>query len=130
MVDDAPPRKGGLLASLRDLIGTGIELLQVRIELLATEVQEEKARLIAVLAYGAAAVLLLGFGILFLAVFMTVLLWDSHRLLALGIFTAVFLLSGGAALFVARSNAQAGSRLFSASLEEFSRDKESLRSRE
>lgn len=121
------PRRSGLLASLRGLAETGIELLQVRIELLATEVQEEKARLTAVLAYGAAAILLLGFGLLFLAVFMTVLLWDSHRLLALGVFTATFLLSGVAALGIARRNAQAGSRLFAASREELSRDRESLR---
>lgn len=124
------PRRGGLFASLRGLVATGVELLQVRIELLATEVQEEKVRLTAVLAYGAAAILLLGFGLLFLAVFMTALLWDSHRLLALGVFTAIFLLSGGAALVVARRHAQAGSRLFSGSLEELSRDKESLRAGE
>ena len=120
-------RAGGLLSSLRRLAGTGIELLRVRVELLATEVEEEKVRLSAVLAYGAAGVLLVGFGLLFLAAFLTVLLWESHRLLALGVFAATFLLSGTAALVVARRHARSGSKIFSASLEELSQDRETLR---
>jgi uncharacterized membrane protein YqjE len=126
--DDAPPR--GLFSSLRGLVASGIAALQVRLELLSTELQEEKARVLGLLAYGAAALLLLSIGIAFLAVFITVLLWDSNRLLALGVFTALFLGAGGFALATALRLARSESRLFSASIAELARDREALGPRE
>jgi len=66
----------------------------------------------------------------FLVVFLTVLFWDDHRLLALGLGTVVLLAAG---LLTARNAAREvkrGSRLFAASLGELARDRESLRPRE
>jgi uncharacterized membrane protein YqjE len=121
---DAP--RAGLFASLRGLLATAVGLLHTRLELLATEFQEEKIRLLSAVAYGAAAVLLLSIGAVFLAVFLTVLFWDSNRLLVLGIGT-FFLLGGGVlALTIAVRLAQSGSRLFSASLAELRRDRAGL----
>lgn len=124
------PRSRGLYSSLRGLVATGVALLQTRLELLSTELQEEKARLIGLLAYGAAALILLGVGIVFLAVFLTVLLWDSHRLLALGVFAALFLGAGSLALALAMRLARNGSRLFAASLAELAQDRAELEPRE
>jgi uncharacterized membrane protein YqjE len=121
---DAP--RAGLFASLRGLLATAVGLVHTRLELLATEFQEEKIRLLSAVAYGAAAVLLLSIGAVFLAVFLTVLFWDSNRLLVLGIGT-FFLLGGGVlALTTAVRLAQSGSRLFSASLAELRRDRAGL----
>ncbi|HTY03891.1 MAG TPA: phage holin family protein [Rhodocyclaceae bacterium] len=119
---DSSPR-GGLLASLRGLAATGIELLQTRLELFAVELQEEKARLLGLVAFGAAALLLLAAGAVFLAVFLTVLLWDNNRLLALGIFSALFLGGGLVCLSIARHHARASSHLFAASLAELAKDR-------
>lgn len=118
----------GLSGSLRGLLGHALELLQVRLELFATELEEERARLLRLLAYGAAAFVLLAAGILFLAVFLTVLLWEDHRLLTLGIFTALFLLGGVIALLFARHAARSRSRLLSASLNELTEDRTQLES--
>ena len=74
------------------------------------------------LAFGAAALIFLSAGLVFLAVFLTVLLWDTNRLLVLGIFTALFLGAGIVALLVARRNAVTPSQLFSASLAELAED--------
>ena len=64
---------------------------------------------------------------LFLMVFLTVLFWEEHRLLALGISTAVCI-GGG---LIAASNAarafRSGTKLFSASLAELARDRAALR---
>src|SRR2546427_13294538 len=95
------PSRPGLLNSVRKLFAHSLELLQTRIELLATELEEETARLIGLLAYGAAAFFLLGAGILFLAIFLTVLFWEDHRLLTLGILTLIFLAAGSGASFPA-----------------------------
>jgi len=117
-----------LSSSLRGLASTVLELLQVRLELFSVEAQEEVLRVGALMVYGAIAVTFLSLGLTFLALFITVALWDSHRLLALGIFTALFLLAGGIAAWLARERVRSGTRLFSASLEELRQDREELRS--
>lgn len=121
-----PPAGGGLAGSLRTLATTLVALLRTRLELLATEVREEKLRVTAVLFYGLVAVSFIVAGLVFLAVFLTVLLWDSHRLLALGVFTAIFLTLGLAALGVALREARSGTRLFAASLAELAHDRDLL----
>ena len=112
----------GLFASLRGLLATSVDLLRTRGELLATELEEEKLRLLGLLAYGFAAFFFLGFGVVLLAIFFTVLLWDSNRLLAIGCFTGLFLSCGIAAVVLAWRQINRGSRLFAASLAELKQD--------
>ena len=117
----------GLGARLRGYAASGLAILQTRLELLATEVAEEKVRLGALLGYAATAFFFLGFGAVLLALFLTVLLWDSHRLLALGIFTALFLVIGLIAAAAAARISRQGSRLFAASIAELAQDREMIR---
>lgn len=123
-------RSGGLADSLRRLAGTGVALAQTRLELLAAELEEEKLRLGVLAAYAGAAVFLLGYGVVLLAVFLTVLFWDIDRLLVLGILTTAFLVSGAIAAAAAMRLARAGSKLFAASLAELAEDREALGERE
>lgn len=120
------PRR--LTASLKTLAGTVLELLQLRLELLSVEAQEEVQRLGGLLVYGAVAVTFLSLGLGFLAILITVALWDSHRLLALAVFATLFLSLGGVCAWLARARALAGTRFFSSSAAELKRDRESLRS--
>ncbi len=120
---DSPTR---LSSSLRGLASTVLELLHVRLELFSVEAQEEVLRVGALMMYGAVAVTFLSLGLTFLALFVTVALWDSHRLLALGVFTALFLVTGGVAAWLARARVLSGTRLFSASIEELRQDREEL----
>jgi uncharacterized membrane protein YqjE len=117
---------GGLAVSLLRLAGTLVAILQTRLELLATEFEEEKLRLGGVLLYGAAAFFFVGFGVVLLAAFLTVLFWESHRELVLGIGSAVFLTIGIIAAVAMLRQARAGSKLFSASLSELTRDRHAL----
>ncbi len=121
------PRRPGLFASARGLAATLVETVRIRLELLGTELEEEKLRLVRLLAFGAAAFFLLGAGTVFLAIFLTVLWWEDHRLLAIGLMTGLFLLGGFVALRVALDAARAKSQLFSASLAELTRDRDELR---
>jgi uncharacterized membrane protein YqjE len=115
--------RGGLLASLRALLATGIGILQTRLELLVVELEEEKARVFGLLAFGAIGVILFAAGLVFIAVFFTVLLWDNNRLLALGMFSVLFLGGGIACLLVARHHARTRSGLFAGSLAELAKDR-------
>lgn len=115
-----------LSASVRGLAATLIELAQVRLELFSVEAQEEVLRVAGLLAYGAIALVCLALGLGFLAILITVALWDTHRLLALAVFAVLFLLAGLLAAWRARERVQRGSRLFSASIDELRQDREAL----
>lgn len=122
-----PAPGNGLGARLRGFAAGALGILQTRLELLATEVEEEKIRLGTLLGFAAAAFFFLGFGIVLLALFLTVLLWDSHRLLALGVFTAIFLSIGIVAALAAARIGRQGSRLFAASISELAQDRDMIR---
>ena len=118
---------GSVGARLRSQLAAALGILQTRLELLATEVAEEKVRLGSLLGFAAAAFFFLGFGAVLLALFLTVLLWDSHRLLALGVFTALFLAIGLIAAAVAARIGRQGTRLFAASIAELAQDRDMIR---
>lgn len=112
----------GLYASTRGLAGTVVALITNRLALFGVELAEEKTRFFSLLVYGLIATLCLGAGLIFLSVFITVLLWDNNRLLALGVFSALFLGAGIVTALVARNFASDKSGLFSASLAELRKD--------
>lgn len=116
----------GLLASLRRLAATLVAVFQTRLELLATEVEEERIRLGRLLLLGAAAAFFLALGILTFTLFVIVLFWDTHRLLVTGLLAALYLGAGLAIAFAARREALARPRLFAASLSELAKDRERL----
>lgn len=114
--------RAGLYASLKGLLGSGTALLKNRLELLGVELAEERERLLALLLWGTVAFVGLAAGLVFLAVLITVLLWENNRLLALGVFSALFLGAGVYALSMVSRLARSGSKLFAASLAELERD--------
>ncbi len=115
-----------LLGTLRGAATGALGLLRTRLELLKLEAAEEAARLIGLLLWGFAAVLLGVVGAAFLAVFLTVLWWESHRMLALGVFSALFIAAAAFAILTTARLARQGSQLFSASLAELRRDADAL----
>ena len=121
-----PPPRSGLLASLRRLLASALKLAETRLELLVTELEEERLHLLVLVAYGVAAFFLLGIGTLFLVIFITVALWDSNRLLALGGFTALFLAAGAVTVYLAVRHAHTRKRFFASSLAELGRDRDVL----
>ena len=116
-----------LADSLHGIVDAGLQTAQTRLELLAVELQEEKLRLTGLALNTVLAGLLLGFGLVFLMVFLTVLFWEEHRLLALGVSTAVCLGGGLLAASNAARAFRSGTKLFSASLTEFARDRAALK---
>jgi len=121
-----PQASPGLMGSVRQLLSTLVALASTRLELLANELQEERLRLTQMLLFASCALFCFGMGVLLLAAFIVVLFWDEHRLAALGTLSLLFFATGALMALLLRSRAQAGSRLFSASLAELARDKERL----
>ena len=118
----------GLMGSVKRLTGSLIAILSTRLELLANELQEERLRLTQMLLLALVALFCLGTGLMLLNAFIVVLFWDDHRLLALGLLSLVYLVAGAAVAMVVRVKAQAGSKLFAASVAELDKDRQALRS--
>ncbi len=121
----------GLLTSLRRLIATTLEIAQVRLELLAVELEQEKLRIFGGLAWAALAVLLLGVGLTLAVGLLLMLFWDGYRLPALAVLCALFLGAGAHVARRARAlliNTTGGA--VPLSLDELARDRDALVGRE
>ena len=114
------------MGSVRRLLSTLTSIVSTRLELLANELQEERLRLTQMLLFSVLALLCFGLGVLLLTVFIVVLFWDDHRLAVLGGLCVLFFALGTIMTLLLRSKARARSKLFSASLAEFSKDREQL----
>jgi uncharacterized membrane protein YqjE len=121
-------REPGFFDSLRTAITDLSALLQTRIELASTEMEEEMERLKRTLVLAAISLFCFGLGVILLNIFIVVVFWDSHRLLVLGGLTALYLIVGLAVALVLRGKAAAPKKFFAATIAEFAKDRERLRS--
>lgn len=121
-----PEADSGLMASARRLLFTFTSIVSTRLELLANELHEERLRLAQMLIFLLSALFCLGMGVLLLTTLFVVLFWDNHRIAVLGVMSIFFFVSGALIVMLLRSKAEAGSRLFSASLAELRKDREQL----
>jgi uncharacterized membrane protein YqjE len=117
---------GGLLGSVRALLCTLIALSKTRLEIFVTELEEERLRITQ-----QAILIMVGcfcsmVGVLLLLAFVVVLLWDTHRLLTLGLLTLAFLGAGASLFLVVNTRARSKPKAFSASLGELTKDLDQL----
>ena len=125
-MNDEAGRAVGLLDSLRKLAGTLVAALQTRLELVATEIEEEKARLARIAVLAALAGFCLALAVNLAVLFLVVVFWDTDRLLAIGVLAGVFA-AGAVALGLAlRSAVAQRPRLLSATLAELRKDRKRL----
>ena len=116
----------GIVQSLRNLAATLVAVFHTRLELLVTEIEEERVRLLELLLWAAGALFCLGVAVLLLVLLLIAVFWDTHRIAVIATLAAVFLAAGIGIAAGVRSRMHARSRLFSASLEELARDKDQL----
>lgn len=119
----------GLLASLRRLIATFVEILRTRGELLSTELEEEVVRIRELVLYGLVSLFFLGFGLLLLTLFIIVIFWESAGPTVLGGFAFVYLAMGVVMALMIRHKLKTRPPLFSATLAELGKDRERLTAR-
>ena len=104
-----------------------LELVQVRLRLLALEAEEEALRLGAMLAWGALAAACLILGAVCGAALLAVLFWEEHRVAVLAGLCALFFGVGSVAVGLVVRQVRMGSQLFTASLAEIQRDLDRLK---
>ncbi len=126
MAEESRAATGGLFESLKTLAGSLVGIVQTRLELLSTDIAEERAHLTTLLVLGLVALFCLGVGVVLLAILIAVVFWESHRIAALGGLTGFFLIAGAGLAWLAAHKARTRPRLFAASLAELSKDRQQL----
>jgi len=119
-------RAEGLFESLRNLARTFLAIVQTRIEIFASEIDEERARLARIAVLAAVAGLCIALTVILLVFFLVVLFWDTDRLLAIGVLAGVFGVGGIAAGLLLRAAISKRPKFLSATLAELRKDRTKL----
>lgn len=127
--DAVTRRTSSLLAASQRLLATSVEILHTRIEIVSTELEEAGAGARQLAVHALVAVLFLAAGLLLATLFVVVLFWETRRLAVLGGFALLYLGTGTGAALMVRRRIRNRPRLFSTTLSELDKDRESLASR-
>lgn len=119
----------GLLKSLAVFATTLVSVAHTRLELLSTELEEDRQRLVSLVILYLVAAFFLVVGMVLAISLLVFVLWEDHRLLILFLVAGFFMLSGLILVVLAIRKAKTKPKLFSVSLAELLKDKETLDSR-
>ena len=118
----------GLFVALRNLLATTIAIGKTRAELLVTEIEEEKYRLMSLWGKAIGAALLLTIGLIMVVLCLASMFWEQ-RVILFGAFAVLFVGGGLWLIGSLRRQAAQPSKLFHASLSELEEDMAQLRRR-
>lgn len=117
-----------LLAGVKGWIHDGLELVRVRLELVGLEAGHQARHVAQSVALALAATFFLCLGLAFVAMLFTVLFWESHRVLVLALFSAMFITLAGVGFWLLRRKLHDTRRWFEATVEELTQDVQRLKS--
>ena len=121
-----PIESKGLLESLSAFATTFVSVAHTRLELLSTDLEEDRAHLFSLVVLYLIAAFCLVVGLVIAIVLIVFVLWQSHRLLALSLVAGFFLLTGLGVCSFAIHKTKTKPRIFSASLSELLKDQQEL----
>jgi uncharacterized membrane protein YqjE len=109
------------------LSATVVGMLRTRLELIAIELAEEKARLFSMVLLGLAALLCLALGLVVFSFLVVVLFWDTdYRYASIVVVGLAYLVAGAIMLLMVRKKANLSSIAFDDTLAELERDRQML----
>lgn len=117
----------GLFAALSRLLTTFVDIVQTRVQLLSTEIQEEVHRAATMALWALLALFAALIGLMFGGLTIVFAFWDTHRVLAALLVTAGFLVFAGIAVTILMLQVRSHRRFLDATLTELARDTEALR---
>jgi len=127
MAQEEGAARGGLLHSVKHLAQTLIGAAQTRLEILATEIEEERVRLEQMLLVALGAAFCLALGIALCVAWVVVFFWDTHRLATVGFLAAGFLAAGMVFGLILRNQAKTRPKPFAITRGELTKDRQMLR---
>jgi uncharacterized membrane protein YqjE len=121
--------RAGIFPAIKNLLASLLAIGKTRAELLVTEIEEEKYRLISLWSKAIGAAFLLAIGLIMLVMCVALAFWEQ-RVLVFGLFAALFIAGGLILVSLLRQQAAQPSKLFRASLTEMETDMAALRSQD
>lgn len=122
---NAVPRVG-MLDSFRACVATTASLVRTRLEIISTELEEQREWLQNIVLLMAAGVFFAAMGLVLATLFVVVLFWETHRNVVLGGFAALYLGVGIWAILTLKSKLGARPKLFSTTTAELAKDEDRL----
>ena len=119
--------RGGLLQSIKNLAGSALAAAQTRLEILATEIEEERLRLEQLLLVALAAAFCLGMALVLGVGFIVIYFWDTHRLATVGLLGLAFLAVAIVLGLILRAKAKSRPKPFAVTRGELAKDGAMLR---
>jgi len=111
-----------IAAAVGRIGSTVLAMVRTRLALAAVELQEEAQRLIGYVVWALLAAFLGAAAFMLVALFVIVLFWDTHRLLAIGGMAGLLALAAVVILLQVRARFAAGPRMMAATLTELNKD--------
>jgi uncharacterized membrane protein YqjE len=121
-MDETPEARGGLLSTLTRILKTLRDVAENRVELFLVEFKEERARFFNALLLAAIGVVCALMTLIMVTLLVVVIFWDTHRVLTLLLLTVVYAGASATLFAVLRSRLRKW-QAFSATLEEFKKDR-------
>ena len=119
--------RGGLLQSIKHLGQTLLGAAQTRLEIFATEIEEERLRLEQLLVLALTAAFCLGMALVLCVAFVVIIFWDTHRLLAIGVLALAFLAGAAVIGWIVRTKLKTRPKPFAVTRGELAKDRAMLR---
>lgn len=115
-----------MLGSLRDAARTLLAYAETRTRLAAGEVEEQALRFAEIAVWAAIAFFFFGVGMVFVAVVLVLLFWDSHPGMVAGAIALVFVAAGCAGAAMARKRLRERPPLLAGTVAELAKDRERM----
>jgi uncharacterized membrane protein YqjE len=116
----------GLFESIKALTSTLVAVVHTRLELLSTDLEEDRERLMSLVMLSLIALFSLLIAAVLVTITLVVAFWDSYRVLALASVSGVFIILGVATWIAAVRQAKKKPKMFVSSLLELIKDRKQL----
>lgn len=126
MTDNASTNSRGLFDSISALTSTLVAIIHTRLELLSTDLEEDRERLMSLVTLSLVTLFCLLIAAVLITITVVVAFWDSYRIIALSSIATVFLAVGIVTWVLASRKAKAKPKMFTASLLELIKDRQQL----
>jgi len=116
----------GVMDSFRTMLGTTAKMVRTRLEIISTEIEEQREWLQSLMLLAVAALFFLSIGFLLATMFVVAFFWETHPLAVLGGFSALYLGVGIWAAITFRSKMRERPKVFAATTRELAKDEAQL----
>ena len=123
---EAGSQAGGLLNSLKALARSLLAMAQTRLEILGSELEEQRALFLREVLLAAIAAFCLGLGVVFAALFLVLIAPVEFRPYLIGLFAVIFFVVSAVSFAMLRAARSDRPPTFSTTIQELGKDRDSL----